>query len=448
MWDRSLTKTSADGFCPEDARYIFAAEDFGAVWYGLEQSDAWKSLCQEIPSPDASTILHIRKTVGIRPFPARWSTWMGHRFLAARSPDGLGVCVYPGLLLRTASRLRAALGYPTDADGVGRYSEYAYGWREGFLIVSTSSDYVRAALRAPAPRLAQSNGRDELRVLLPSAHDALIRFRARDGWPIEGQLRVKTTTRKSPLTLANAWPNDPLCSISAPRWTDIRAVLELFVEPLHGLPGRDAIGAFATSLGQRWALGSLAADWDEQMEECSLALTSIDTSEAVPVPSLALLLRNASPQAKTHPLAPVLAPLAPTPYDWNGQRGVAAPLLGNSLNLCLCRSGTTWIAATNEPLMAVLAGKLKSDDNVDADLAVRLNWKKLSSAAEEVVENAGAHELFPGMNKADVDKDVLPFAKAIAYLGTLQLEARNQGAMLEFNGYLARSPTRMARPVQ
>jgi hypothetical protein len=166
--------------------------------------------------------------------------------------------------MRVASRLRSALASSHEDDGVAQFGTYWYAWRDGFLIVSTSKEYVRATLKSPPPRVAKSNGSDELRLSIPSAHEALFRLHGKNGWPVEGQIRVKTGPRKEPLSLVNVWPAVPMCTIAAPRWTDVVSVLNLVDEPLQGKPWRAALGAAVAAADQHWAFDALPSDWDVQ----------------------------------------------------------------------------------------------------------------------------------------------------------------------------------------
>jgi hypothetical protein len=112
------------------------------------------------------------------------------------------------------------------------------------------------------------------------------------------------------------------------------------------------------------------------------------------------------------------------------------------MTLCLCRSGKIWIGASNEPLMASLAGKTKDGESVGADVAIRVDWKQVGAVMEKLVARGGELELFPGRNKADLDMDVVPILKALGRLGTLRIDAKNQGPVLEFSGFLANAPSK------
>ena len=102
---RVKRQASGVGFCPEDATWIAATDDFGAFWEGVGRTQAVERLRQDWPRPLAGWELAVRQATGIRPTPDRWRLWMGQPLLAAGSPDGKGLCVYPGLLLRGASSL-------------------------------------------------------------------------------------------------------------------------------------------------------------------------------------------------------------------------------------------------------------------------------------------------------------------------------------------------------
>ncbi|MBN2310032.1 MAG: hypothetical protein JXR94_13750 [Candidatus Hydrogenedentes bacterium] len=428
------------GYCPADATWTAAAEDFSALWRQAADTNAIARVREEWPRPLSNIELAVRKATGIRPTPSRWHLWMGRRFLMAGSPDGVGLCVYPGLLMRAAHLVhRATLRAGRGDDGVFRFGELSYGWREGYLIVSRSRPYVAASLAAPPAAVEESLGDDELRVAWRGPSPAQFRMRAADGFPVSGRIRLEITERAAPLTLPDAWAEPPAASITATDWADVHALLAFIEEPFAGNPHWDEAKRLAAIVPRQWALDPLDAGWDASADQCALALIGLEFSGTLPVPRAALVLRPARPADGPHPLAPLLGPVDAIPYEWQGYPGVLAPLAGENLALCLGRDERDWLATTQEPVMAALVGSLAAGPAVPADVAVRLRWEPVGAAVEQAMVAMGEMELAGERNKADVAADLLPVARGLARLGLLELEGEAQDGWVEFEGFLARA---------
>ena len=210
--------------------------------------------------------------------------------------------------------------------------------------------------------------------------------------------------------------------------------------------GPALMGAAAT-LGEAWRLGAPAAQLAAQGDECALALVGLDTAAPTPVPELALVIRCPAPVSGPHPLGPVLIPPTepamdaasfPLPCEWAGEPGLLAPLLGEKLAVCLGQSGRDWLAASQEPVMASLAGHLAEGPEVAADVALRGDWETIGKAVERLLHRAGELELVPRMGEADVEAELVPVARGLSRLGVLELDGQAEGTWLNFKGALAR----------
>ncbi len=126
----------------------------------------------------------------------------------------------------------------------------------------------------------------------------------------------------------------------------------------------------------------------------------------------------------------------PVPYEWNGQPGLVVPWLGEKMALCLGRDGPNWLAATQEPRMSALVGRLDAGRPVTADMSVEVNWRKAGACAEALIRQAAAAELISRMDLNDVETQLVPWARALGRLGRLRLEFRSKGDRLAFEGFL------------
>jgi hypothetical protein len=434
--DAKLKATGREGYCPQDASLILAAEDLPRFWQGIRRSDTAAAIRKEAVCIIAPYQLAIRKATGIRSTSSRWRLWMGYRFLAARSETGEGLCVHPGLLIRAADALCRLLAGLEPGGGARSFGEFFYAWRDGFLIVSRSRAYVMASLAAPAPRLEPSHGLNELRLQWRGSPQALVRLCGEDGLPVAGFVHVEVSGRSAPLTLVDVWPEPPLLSITASKWADLRGVWTALETAVHDSPHREYLTELARILWNRWQFAPLPAGWDKGINECALALAEVNTTEVTPIPELALVLQSQQPMRAPHPWLPLVSASEPIAYEWGDHPGWALPVLGEKIGLYLGRAGTRWLVATRETLLAGLVERPQATEPLDADVAITLNWAKAGHIAEALLLKAGELELFTGKDSRAVENDMAPFAQALGRLGTLRCSGRFREGRLYFEGFI------------
>ena len=440
VWiDAQVKRAPIPGYCPENTAWVAAAEDFGRFYEGLQHCDAASALSDHAPHGLFDYELAVGEATGIRPTPLRWRVWMGNAFLAGASPEGVGFCTRPGVLLRAADALRRRLVRPVYGGSVFTLGRLFYGWRNGFLIVSQSHRYVTASLDADAPEVAGSRGRDELRVHAMHDRRAVVRIRAADGLPISGWVTGTVSKCKAPLSLPDAWPEAPLMSVSASRWADLARLPQLIhsaAAPGHVWPRW--LERVVETASEQWGVDRLPEDWDALVRECSLAVMDVDTEEVTPVPEVGVVMRGEGSARGPHPLE-ALGPEGQTiPYEWNGQPGLLAPWLGEKLTVCLGSYDRDWLVTSQEPVMNDLIGSLRPAHPVEADVVVRVNWQKLAATAGVLVRKAADFELIPRMNAQDAQERLIPFVEAASELGSARLEGHCRGDRIAFRGFLAR----------
>jgi hypothetical protein len=442
--DARMKAAPFDGYCPDDAAWVAAAEDIASFYANVYQSDTGRVALEELKQPISDLELAIRKLTGVRPTPLRCWAWMGQRFLAASAPEGVGFAVHPGVLMRSVHVFRRVFSRTGVQDGLYAFGPLFYAWRDGFLIVSASPEYVAASLRAVPSDLEASKGRDDVRILHRAKDLTVLHLHNRDELPVSGSIAASLTHRTTPLTLADPWPEPPLCAVSVSRWKDI-PVLAGFawkcVQPLlRDGDAADAVAAVADAADRiltKWNVPALPEGWDRDVDECALAFCDADLDEMTPVPEAALVLRTAGPTHGAHPLAPLFQDAEPAPAEWNAQPGTRCPWLGEKLTACLCSYDRDWLFATNEPAMDRLAGHVREGGALEADAALRVNWRKAGKCVETVLRKAAEYELIPRMNANDVDQRWMPYIRTLSRLGTLRLEGNLQDGRLLFRGNLA-----------
>ena len=395
-----------EGHSPGSARWTAAASDFGWVCGAFEHSDAGVRVAEELSKQVAACRLAVRKTTGIRPTAMRWRVWMGHQLLAAVSAEGVGACVRPGLLMRAASGVHRLVGEGGSPDGIRTYAGMFYAWRGGFLIFSPSREYVAASLSSEPLTLAYAQAGDGLRVQRHGERPWLVRLLPRDGWPVSGWMGGSVVRRTTPLSAPDAWPDVPIVSVSASRCSGLAAILSSAGAALgdvltdavdEGLPIVDLNEAarLLDAVAWPWSLDPLPEAWDAAVDECSLALVGLDTDETIPVPEVALVMRSAGPAEGDHPLGAWASSDTAIDYEWDARPGVLAPWVGEKLTLCLGRCGNDWLAASQEPVMAVVNGRLRGAPSVAADAAVRVDWASLAECVEDLLRSGVELELVP-----------------------------------------------------
>jgi len=447
-WVDARMKTAPfEGFCPNNAVWIVGAEDFPSFCRGVDQSDLGARYPKALRKHLADFQLRVRKETGIRPTPLRGRVWMGPTLLAAYDGRDAGFCVRPGLLLRGFERVGRTLHRIPADQRIGTFGTVYYAWREGFLIVSASRDYVAACLEAHPVTIEPSQARNELRLCFRGSSPAVLRIRGEDGLPISGWFQGDFTHRTTPLTLAELVLGDPrpILWVVATEWQDLRDFGALTLRIIDCFSGKSTediarvAQTMAVYLGEQWNLDALPADWDSGVQECAAGLFNIDTTMLVPVPELALILRCAEPTGGPHPLTRLASAVSMLPYEWEGIPGVRVPWLGEKATFCLAGAGRDWFLTTQEPLMAALLAAPRGNAALKADLALRFEWDKAMDVVSALLRQAARYELIPRMNSNDVEERLMPVVQDLAELGRFELNARCEEGRVLFDGYVARA---------
>ena len=439
--DRQWKAAPHPGYCPEDATWVVQARDFPLFWDALKRLDVARTVGERLPREVHAVELAVRQAAGVRPTPARWRVWFGARFLCAGKRGQWGFCVRPGLLARAADYANRIAGASHPEGDVRRYGRFHYAWREGYLIVSPSRDYVFGALAAPVSSGGGAVSSDSLRVQwrAPCAGEILVH--ASEGLPVSGRLSVAVSGSGEDLLSARIWPDRPMLVVAGRAWEDWVKLLSGVAPVFAETQGFRALRHFGTPLWQAWRLPPPQTGGDADVREFSLALAGVDVSETLPIPEFALALRAEGPISalESHPLYPLAEAAEPLPYAWREQPGVIAPLLGEKLSLCLAADGAYWLATTQEPLMQKIVGRLEEGPGTRADLVLHVDWEKTAEAGAALLRRAAQLELFPRMDARKAEQKLIPFTQALASMGTLDLQGRGHGDHLRFSGFLARA---------
>lgn len=436
-------------FCPENARWVVAVRDFPAAYRRFLNSEPLKILDEQAPEYRADWQLAVRQNTGIRPTPLRWRVWLGRRFLGAVTDGGSGACLRPGVLLRVADAVR---GLGRWRPAVRRFGPYYYGWRDGALVFSRSEQYVLDSLKAEPFSAPRTPAKQDLWFFETRDARSALGISPNPAIPCAGWIQNPfSKTRRLPAGL-DVLPDDAAIAwAAAPGAGDLRALAEAIwqIADRHaGLAARPAFKLAVRLMGMAvrpWGFDELPADWERGVDGCLLALLDVDTSESLPVPSIAAMFRGN--HLDRHPLKPLTGGGPNMPFEWDGRPGVMAPRAGEEATLCLTSRGPFWLAASQEPAMARLARIMDNAQEPVAQPAdrvamVALNWGKAAGAAEALARLAARLELLPPMNAADLEKNVVPLLRVAGKLGNARMDftPSKDGRRLNFSGTLGAGP--------
>ncbi|MCC6487071.1 MAG: hypothetical protein IT364_06185 [Candidatus Hydrogenedentes bacterium] len=435
---RTLAAAPVHGIRPQGAAWVLSTADFPGFWRRLAQGDVFQRMRKDWPRPQGAFELAMRLDTGVRPTPLRWRVWLGKRFTLAESQGEVGLCVFPGILLRTVDWSARIIGHQPDSDGIAIYGPYHYAWRDGFLIASRSRDYVMNCLVNGDAGPLRSGSDGELAFQWTGDHEGYMRTLPGPGLRVEGRVHMSLTDGEGPLSLTNAWPHSPVLSITARATDDLLSVAAVVQDAADSLPAWAAQEQLLSTALSRWDTSLLPENWDAGVHHAAFALLDVSVEDTLPIPDAALVLRGGAASGATHPLAPLASGHASIPYEWEGQPGLYIPWLGEQLSPCLGRSGRDWIVTLNEPSMAALAGSLSPGpaETADVDLAVRMSWEKAGKAAQGIARSIAYNSLLPRMNAEETRRALPPKIDALSRLGALHINARAEGEWLSFDGNL------------
>ncbi len=437
VFDQLLKHPPHVGFCPEDTDWVAVSQDLPRFWAALAGTPEGKAVSEELSRPLHMASLWGRSATGVRPTPLRWRAWMGGQALAAGDGREWLLCVRPGLLARLADVVSGFLSKDEEG-GVRRYGLFFYAWRDGFLLVSPWKTWVHRGLEAPVytGELEQVKGPEALAIAFRGERSARLEFHASPGIPVSGRVANRPGGSTGELRLTGSWPTQPLVFLATCR-QDLLLDLLVWVRATAGqAPMASRLEGILEQVASRWELGSLSSPWDPAIKELVFTLEGVDCTETLPVPEMALVLRTHNAKLEEHPLAWFAEGALQVPYSWAGRPGIVVPVLGEKASLCLSSDRELWMAASQEPVMQRLMGRIGPREERQSDLVIRVDWKGIAGVANHLLLRAGTLELIPRQSAQDLSGTWMPYVHALARLGALELEALPEGEWLRFGGHL------------
>ena len=424
--DNALKTSAIAGFAPKDATLVIASDNLAHAWAALESTDAHRRVMNEAPQVLYDAVMNGRKASGIRWTPQRWRLWFGKRFVFARLDGRHGVCLRPGILGHaTALMLRAAASQSPE-EGVYRTAGVAYGWRDGFLIVSPSTPYVVETMAETAERLELSNRPDSVSIDWRGEPACRLTLHATPTLTIDGWVDIEIPERDAALTLAGAWPELPLLEVTG---TSAEELLKHVAEFLPDFPGTElvhqALDELKSELPEDWAAGS---------DEFSFAIMSVDTTEFLAVPEMAMAVRGQRDLVRIKP------PRDSIRHEWAGFSGWYKPWLGEKMSVCVAGAEDIRLFTSQERTMARCIDRIENAGASQSDVLVSLDLTHFATIALVLTRRAAEYELIPRHNADDTEKRIVPFLDAAAQLGTLYIDGRAGDGGVYVHATLAAPP--------
>jgi hypothetical protein len=202
-------------------------------------------------------------------------------------------------------------------------------------------------------------------------------------------------------------------------------LIKLVADLLPDFPGMELVHRAFQELE-----AELPRDWAVGTNEFSLAVMSVDTSEFLAVPEIAMALRG---ESDLHRLRP---PRDSIRHEWAGRSGWFRPWLGEKMSVCVAGDEDLRLFTSWERTMARYIGRLEEGRATESDLLVSLDLAHFSSIARELTRRAAEHELLPYRNVEDMETHIIPALDATEHLGTLRLEAKAGDGGMYVHAYL------------
>jgi hypothetical protein len=405
--DTALKRAPHAGFVLPDADLAVSSPDFPRVWSEFEASDAFARIQSEAPEVYHRLGVYLRRSTGIRWTPLRWYAWFGRPVSVSVSSGGWVMSCKPGLLLRLAAAGGAA---------------GPNAWRDGFLIIGESRRLVTELANRGVQADSVSRS-DSVRVGWSGPHpgDAVVQFAG--AWSVAGSIAIEESAEGGEPGTARRvddWPGTPVVTVFASRQALIDELLpKEWPEFPMNVELRRAWDDF------RWRL---PRDWSQPDDAVQFALVSVDTRDVIPVPELGALVRS------SRGFEPLVPPKGALPYQWGVTAGWMAPWLGETVSLYAAGSDRVRAFANQERTMAALLDAPLPGRIASYDARLRLDFGQFADFAKSVTLTAAEQELLPAYSRDDVQLDLFPLFTALGALGVLELEGRQVGAQLEFNG--------------
>lgn len=431
LWgfDRQLKRADHVGFLAPDPSWHVVATDLPEFWERLERCEAYIDFQAGGPPFAQEAALAFRKATGIRPTPWRLRLWLGAGALMSGDSDSWCLSFRPGVAMRVASGIHRVFSTPTEP-GARRWGNLFYGWRDGYLLVSTSAPYLAAALEAGEAVRRTDGVADGLVWNWHGDQPGELTLYAREELPFRLKLDALALPDTSELTYTHSWPEAmAVANFQGAEIPQIlRAAAESIVYPLFPAPARDVWKAVASAW---WSAqvppaapiecgGELA--WIAELSETRGKGNAIQFGQlkAGCVPTITGAIGELD-QAR--------------PYGWEDQQGWLVISPRHEAPLAVCGVGDR-VALANDPLFVPILLDGQAGTPVGGVAYVRLRWEEVMNLTRRILVDVAEKELIPGTGPDDIRRDWMPYLDGFSTWDLLVATGEKAGGGISIEGRL------------
>ncbi len=440
--DHRQKQTESPGFIPEGATWYCYVADWPTCWTQLAENNLWHETRPQLLPAMRTAELRVFRAAGVRPTPRRFRLYLGRSLLVASTGDAYGICVKPGVFVRTALALKRLVTRSASNDVLESGSVFL-AMRDGFLIASESRHFVDAALRGGALVLAQRARPNSCQfvVLNPDGQPPRLQLSLdpAPGLPVNGLLRTDLPTTGCGYSLDAVPPIPAIAFMSCGSFQHLGACARALIAMAPHLTALEPMRLFIAAASDAFLqplIGGLS-DWASIPDRpLSVMWTGLQTESVLPVPAVGLRATRLTGDS-LHPLAPMLEAADAMPHEWDSASGSLAPWLGAAMTICLAQDQALWLAASTEPLMAQLASAPPpSPDSNQHQLLLEIDWTKAAEALRGAAAQWSTLELAPQAGRAATYQQTAGWADALQNLRATRVYGSFVPEGFQFEGIL------------
>ena len=427
--DGRLKQSDAVGFAPPEPAWQVVTADMPELWSQCSEHPAYGAFQEQgVPFLDTLSVA-LRKWTGVRPTPERLRFWLGGGAVVAGDGAHCLSSFRPGIALRLAAAIHGVFARD-GGEGIRFYGDLAYAWRDGYLLVSTSVDYLTETLE---------NG---LAVSLPRS--AAPEFLLTWAGEAPGSFRLETSSAL-PFVLELPLSEDPEAILHhTASWPGAALLLNTCDKSVS-----DALARTAETVARPLIPPEIAAVVESVVAARWHAAVPPLPAFACPGEQVMALFPPGDPRASTDlarvwiypgcgdiPATEIAALDSARPMRWNDHEGwlVASPRHVHSWSALPAEGGL--LLASDAHLVPQLLDEPPGDGQAGT-LYLRVNWPPLTQWAGRQLVDLAEEELLPGLSAQDVRSDWLPYLNGLGSWPMLEAVGSGADNTLRIEGRLA-----------
>ncbi len=386
--DRSLMHSDAAGVALAQGEWQLVVGDMPELWRAWEGLDAYRALEELAPPFMHEGEVAVRQQTGIRPTPARVQRWLGNRALVSGIGPDWCASFRPGVAMRVASALHGLVATPVRPN-IRTWGDYAYGWRDGFLVVSPSPERLSDALEHGEVVPATTGDGDSLNLTWSGAKGGALRVDAREGLPFELAFFNSIALKGGPVLHSQDWP-DAMAVLSGNSAQNLEMAMDTMGKLAYeGLPPtyRDVWSDLASSW---WTSQVPPVDFGS----CSGALSWVAVASKDPNAKTEVYMGRVQEDCTQEALHAVAALSNARPYRWDDREGWLIASSHHERSWSVAQVGNE-IAWTTSPSLVPFLLDTPGEEAQEGVLYLRAQWKPVAEMGRHVLLQLAENELIP-----------------------------------------------------